>query len=120
MPTRQDVNIKRFGQVIEVKAEKLEEYRALHADSHPGVRHLLKKYNIHNYSIFLHQLDDGKFYLFSYFEYTGTDFGADMEKLKNNPENQAWWKLTDPCQKPIQNRKAEEKWADMELVYHNN
>ena len=37
-------NIKRFGNVIELKPDKLEEYKALHADSHPGVRHLLTKY----------------------------------------------------------------------------
>jgi len=46
-------NIKRFGNVIELKADKLEEYKALHSDSHPGVRHLLTKYNIKNYSIFM-------------------------------------------------------------------
>lgn len=39
-------NIKRFGNVIELKPEKLEEYKILHSDSHPGVRHLLTKYNI--------------------------------------------------------------------------
>ena len=34
-----------------------------------------------NSSIYLGELEKGKFYLFSYFEYIGDDFGADMEKM---------------------------------------
>ena len=113
-------NIKRFGNVIELKADKLEEYKALHSDSHPGVRHLLTKYNIKNYSIFLHKFDDGKYFLFSYFEYVGPDFDRDMEQLKTDPENQRWWELTDPCQIPLKNRQPDEQWSQMEEVYHND
>ena len=113
-------NIKRFGNVIELKADKLEEYKALHSDSRPGVRHLLTKYNIKNYSIFLHQFDDGKYFLFSYFEYVGSDFDRDMEQLKNEPENQRWWKLTDLCQIPLKNRQPDKQWSQMEEVYHND
>ena len=113
-------NIKRFGNVIELKPDKLEEYKALHADSHPGVRHLLTKYNIKNYSIFLPQFDDGKYFLFSYFEYVGYDYYYDMEQLKNEPENQRWWELTDPCQGPLKNRQPDEQWSQMEEVYYNH
>ena len=113
-------NIKRFGNVIELKPDKLEEYKALHADSHPGVRHLLTKYNIKNYSIFLHQFDDGKYFLFSYFEYVGYDYYYDMEQLKNEPENQRWWELTDPCQGPLKNRQPDEQWSQMKEVYYNH
>ena len=113
-------NIKRFGNVIELKADKLEEYKALHSDSRPGVRHLLTKYNIKNYSIFLHKFDDGKYFLFSYFEYVGSDFDRDMEQLKNEPENQRWWKLTDLCQIPLKNRHPDKQWSQMEEVYHND
>jgi len=112
--------IKRYGQVIEIRQDKIAEYKALHANTHKGVRHLLEKHNIHNYSIFMHRLNDDRYYLFAYFEYTGEDFDADMQSLKNNPENQDWWKLTDPCQIPINNRGPEEKWAQMEQVYHND
>ena len=52
----------------------------LHADSHPGVRDLLVKYHLHNFSIFLQQID-GKWYEFGYYEYTGKDFDADMARL---------------------------------------
>ena len=110
-------NIKRL---IALKPDKLEEYKTLHSDSHPGVRHLLTKYNIKNYSIFLHQFDDGKYFLFSYFEYVGYDYYYDMEQLKNEPENQRWWELTDPCQGPLKNRQPDEQWSQMEEVYYNH
>ena len=112
--------VQRYGKVVALREEKIEEYKALHADKHPGVRHLLEKYNIRNYSIFLHRLDDGIYYLFSYFEYTGDNFERDMQCLSDEPENQEWWKLTDPCQIPIRNRRKGEQWALMEEVYHNN
>jgi hypothetical protein len=37
--------------------------------------------NIRNYSIYLHRLPDGNHYLFSYFEYVGSDFAGDMAKM---------------------------------------
>lgn len=111
--------IKRFGKVIEVKEEKLDEYLALHNDNHPGVRHLLSKYHLNNYSIFLHQFDDGKYYLFSHFEYSGEDYEKDMSLLAEEPENQEWWNLTDSCQIPLTNRKPGEHWAEMSEVYYN-
>ena len=113
-------NRERYGKVVELREKKIVEYKSLHADSHTGVRHLLSKYNIHNYTIYLHQLDDGKYYLFSHFEYSGNDFAADMQLLSEEPENQAWWQLTDPCQIPIRNRQTGEQWARMEEVYHND
>lgn len=111
--------IQRFGKVIEVKEQRLKEYLTFHEDSHPGVRHLLSKYHMQNYSIFLHQFDDGKYYLFSHFEYTGEDYEKDMELLAEESENQEWWKLTDPCQVPLQNRKIGEHWATMTEIYYN-
>lgn len=52
----------RYGMVIKVRAEKLEEYKELHSAILPDVLEMIKKCNIHNYSIY-HK--DG--YLFSYF-----------------------------------------------------
>jgi L-rhamnose mutarotase len=69
--------------------------------------------HIHNYSIYF---KDG--YLFSYFEYDGDDFAADMQKMAADPNTQAWWKLTDPCQEPLETRKPGEWWASMEEFFH--
>lgn len=40
---------------------------------------------LQNYSIY----KDG--FLFSYYEYIGTDYEADMAKMANDPETQRWW-----------------------------
>jgi L-rhamnose mutarotase len=112
------VFMKRYGMVIGVKKEKLEEYKKLHAAVWPDVLSMIKKCNIRNYSIYLRQLDDGKHYLFSYFEYTGSNFEADMAKMAADPMTQKWWAFCKPCQMPLENRKENEWWADMEEVFH--
>ena len=53
--------IKRIGMVIGIKPEKIAEYKELHADSNHGVRDLLSKYHMHNFTIFLKEID-GKYY----------------------------------------------------------
>jgi len=108
--------LKRVGMVIKIKPECIEEYKAVHADSNAGVRDLLIEANMRNFSIFLHQLDDGNWYEFGYYEYTGTDFEADMEKLAMHPRNIEWLKVCDPMQIPLEGYKG---WAEMEQIYYN-
>jgi L-rhamnose mutarotase len=110
--------VQRYGAVIGVKPDKLAYYKQLHANPWPTVDQALKESNIRNYSIYLTQFDDGNWYLFSYFEHTGSDFEADMEKLGENSHVQRWWKETDPCQVGLQNRKEGEWWKSMPEVYH--
>ena len=74
--------------------------------------------NIRNYSIYLRKLDDGHHYLFSYFEYVGHDFAADMARMAADPTKQKWWSVCKPCQKPLNRRAPDEWWADMEEVFH--
>jgi L-rhamnose mutarotase len=112
--------MKRYGSVIEVRAEKLAEYQQLHADVWPEVLSMIKACNIQNYSIFLRQLPDGKPYLFSYFEYTGTDFDADMAKMAADPTTQKWWDVCKPCHIPLPDRAEGEWWAGMEEVFHQD
>ncbi|HYG23438.1 MAG TPA: L-rhamnose mutarotase [Verrucomicrobiae bacterium] len=110
--------MKRYGSVIGVRAEKLEEYKQLHAAVWPDVLRMIKQCNIRNYSIFLRRLPDGEHYLFSYFEYTGTDFAADMASMAADPATQRWWSVCIPCQKPLEDRSKDEWWAAMEEVFH--
>ena len=105
--------VTRYGTVIRVKPEKLDEYKALHAQPWPGVNRMLKEVHIRNYSIYYR---DG--YLFSYFEYTGSDFEADMEHMSQDSLTREWWKLTDPCQQPVESAEEGVWWAPMEEVYH--
>jgi len=105
--------MKRYGSVIGVRPEKLEEYKRLHAAVWPDVLKMIKNCNIRNYSIYY---KDG--YLFSYFEYIGTDLDADMAKMAADATTQKWWDVCKPCQSPVPNRKPGEWWADMEEVFH--
>jgi len=113
-----NTRIKRYGSVIMVKPEMIEIYKRLHADAWPGVLNKIRECNIRNYSIYLKEIEPGKHYLFSYFEYIGTDFASDMAKMAADPVTQEWWKNTDPCQMPIPNREEGEWWANMEEVFH--
>lgn len=105
--------MKRYGSVIGVVPEKLEEYKQLHARVWPGVLQMIQDCNIRNYSIYY---KDG--FLFSYYEYTGTDYEADMAKMAADPETQRWWNVCNPCQKPLETRAPGEWWAGMEEVFH--
>ena len=109
----QKKNLKRIAWVIKVKPEKLEEYKELHANPWPEVNAMLKKANIQNYSIYYR---DGL--LFSYLEYTGDDFDADMKIMAADSITNEWWKLTDPCQEPVDSAEEGIWWADLEEVYH--
>ncbi len=111
--------MKRYGQVIGVKPEHLEEYVRAHAAVWPGVVARITECNIRNYSIYLKQVDEQHWYLFSYFEYTGKDFKKDMARMAKDPETQRWWKETDPCQTPIPTHARDEWWSKMEEVFHS-
>ncbi len=110
--------MKRYGWVIGLRPEKVEEYKRLHANCWPGVAKMITACNIRNYSIYLGKLDDGNLYLFAYYQYTGKDFQADMKKMAADPNTQRWWKLTDPCQIPQKDRKPGEQWMTMREVFH--
>ncbi len=107
--------MKRYGMVIKVNPDKVEEYKKLHAAVWPDVLKKIKDCNIQNYSIFLK--DDC---LFSYFEYTGSDFEMDMERMAADPTTQKWWDVCEPCQVPLETRAEGEWWANMEEVFHQD
>ena len=105
--------MRRYGMVIGVRPEKIEEYRRLHAAVWPEVLSMIRECNIRNYSIYL---KDGR--LFSYFEYHGSNFDADMARMAADPITQEWWKLCKPCQAPLESRAPGEWWTGMEEVFH--
>jgi len=98
---------------IKVKPDKIEEYKKLHATVWPDVLKMIGDCHIQNYSIYLK--DD---YLFSYFEYVGNDFDADMALMAADPVTQKWWDVCKPCQDPLDSRNKGEWWAAMEEVFH--
>ena len=106
--------------VIGIRDEKIAEYKRLHAAVWPDVLEVIKECNLNNYSIYLKRLDDGRHYLFSYFEYAGNDYEADMKKMAADPATQKWWALCMPCQRPVEPRAEGEWWAEMEEVFHRD
>ena len=112
-PIEKPEKVQRFGWVIKVKPEKLDYYKELHANPWPEVNAKLKEVNIQNYSIYYR---DGL--LFSYLEYTGNNFDADMKTMAADSLTNEWWKLTNPCQEPVNSAEEGVWWADLEEVYH--
>ena len=108
--------IYRIGMVIGIKPDHISAYEALHAASNQGVRDLLTKYNMHNFSIFLGKLENDRYYLFGYYEYTGDNYKADMENLAAESRNQEWLSATDAMQIPLPGKRS---WSLMREVYHN-
>jgi L-rhamnose mutarotase len=118
MPVRElnffwEAHLKRYGMVIGVKPEHEEAYREAHRAVPSEVLRMIHDCNMRNYSIFLRNS-----VLYSYFEYVGTDFDADMAKMAADPATQEWWKRVGPMQEPILDRAPGEWWAAMEEVFH--
>lgn len=110
----------RYATITGVKPDKIDYYKSLHAKPWPAVLRHLEACNIHNYSIYLRQIDTA-WYLFSYFEYTGKDFPADMKKMGADTTTQRWWRETAPCQLPLPDAlKKNETWSPMEEVFHTD
>ncbi len=117
---KKPVHVQRFASITGLKSEKLDYYKMLHANAWPAVLKKIKDCNIQNYSIYLKKVQNS-YFLFSYFEYVGTDFKADMKKMADDTTTQRWWKETDPCQQPLPEAAAKKQiWTSMEEVFHTN
>ncbi len=104
----------RMGMVIGITEENIAEYKRLHADVWPDVLARLKQSNISNYSIFLRVPEN---LMFSYWEYTGSDYEADMQAIAEHEVTQKWWSICGPMQAPLESRNDGEWWASMEEVF---
>ncbi len=107
--------MKRFGQVIGIKPENIEEYEKLHAEAWPGVLKKIEECNIKNYSIYRYNNT-----LFAYFEYHGDDFDADMAKMAADETTQKWWDICMPMQNPVEDRAEGEWWKTLKEVFHTD
>jgi L-rhamnose mutarotase len=109
--------VQRYGSVIGLRPDQVAEYKKLHANVWPVVLEQIRKSNIRNYSIYLAEIN-GQPYLFSYFEYTGQNYDADMAAMARDPKTQEWWTRCKPCQVPLPNRKEGEWWMTIPEVFH--
>ena len=98
---------------IRVRPEHQAAYCEAHRDVPSEVLNTLRRCHVRNYSIYLRDS-----VLFSYFEYTGEDFAADMAAMAADPATQQWWSRMQPMQFPYEDRAPGEWWAAMEEVFH--
>ena len=107
--------MERHGQLIGLDPQRFDDYKKYHEKIWPEIAQTIRECNIKNYSIF--QFEDK---LFAYFEYVGSDFESDMEKMAENKKTQEWWAIMEPMQRPVDNRKKGEWWAEMNEVFHQD
>jgi L-rhamnose mutarotase len=105
----------RYGMVIRVRPERLEEYKRYHEAVWPGVLERISASNIRNYTIFHHDS-----VLFSTFEYWGDDYDADMKLMATDIETRRWWAIMEPMQDPLPTRQPGAWWAQMDEVFHTD
>lgn len=107
--------MRRVASIIGLPAEHAEEYERLHAEVWPAVLAQIARSHIRNYSIFRHGET-----LFSYFEYVGEDFAADMAAMAADPETRRWWAVCEPLQRPLADRADGEWWKTIPEVFHTD
>lgn len=106
--------MKRIASVIGLPSEGAEEYERLHANVWPAVLERISASNIANYSIYRH----GEL-LFSYMEYVGENYEADMAAMAADTATQEWWALCMPLQRPVEDRADGEWWKELPEVFHS-
>lgn len=84
--------MKRFIFHSDLKPEKVEDYVELHSKPWAALMELIEDCHIHHYSISLRGAE-----LYTYYEYTGSDYEADRKKMEDSPVMQEWWRYSKPC-----------------------
>ncbi len=105
--------MERYLQVVRVKPERVVEYERIHSQVWPGVLATISACNIRNYSIYRYGT-----LLIAYFEYAGSDYRADMEKMAADPVTMEWWSHTDPMQEQVPEHGPGEWWVRLPEVFH--
>lgn len=120
-PTPEEIShlpVKFFASMVELKPEKEEQYRRLHADVWPEVQAAIRRAKIRNFHLHIAELA-GRQYLVSTFEYTGDDPATDFAKMaEDEVTRQKWWPLTDACQIRLPAAPAGRQWMPLEQVMH--
>jgi len=109
--------MRRFGQVLGIRRECVEEYRAYHAKIWPEIERAIRAAGIRNYSIFLRGDQ-----LFGYYEYVGPDdeYEPRMQALADAPRMREWWDVMEAMQVPDPGRPPGTWWSEMEEVFHQD
>ena len=106
--------IQRVGRVIGIKPEGIARYKELLSKPWPEIIERLKERNIQNFSIFLREPEN---LLFSYWEYTGSDYEADFARNSEDQQSKEWWNITSSLQSPLDSKAKDDWWSPMEQVF---
>jgi len=105
--------MRRVGQVIDLRPDRIDDYERLHAAVWPSVLAAIHRAKIRNYTIYRHGTR-----LFASFEYVGDDYASDMAKLAADPVIKDWWTRTDAMQQPLADRDPGSWWTSIPEVFH--
>ena len=89
---------KRFGQIITIEPDSVEEYIRIHNPIPQPIADCISRCHIYDYSIYH---DPATKILFATFKYSGSDFDADMARMRADEQTRAWWKITDALQQSM-------------------
>lgn len=104
--------MKRIATISKLKPGTAQAYIDLHANVWPGVVEAGHNANMQNFSIY--RFGD---YLFSYYEYTGEDFQADMAKKAALQVSQDWQKATGEYRELMD---GENRFIELEEIWHED
>lgn len=102
--------MKRFILYAKLKPEKIEEYKELHKNAWPEILKIISDCNCKNYSISIRGDE-----LYTFYEYVGDDYDADMKKMESFEIMQKWWSFTRPC---FLHHDTGEYYEDLEEIFY--
>lgn len=103
----------RVGFTLQVRKERLDEYKAHHRQVWPEMLEALTAAGWHNYSLFVRP--DGL--LFGYFETPGT-FAEAQAKMADREVNARWQALMAPLFRLPEGAKADEVMTELEPIFY--
>lgn len=104
--------MKRVGFVLQVKKDRLEEYKKHHEAVWEDMLTALRRHGWHNYSLFLR--DDGL--LFGYFE-AAESFQASLDGMAGEEVNARWQAFMAPYFEALSGR-PDQNMLELEEVFH--
>lgn len=105
--------MKRVGFLLQVRPDKIEEYKEHHKKVWPEMLDALRRNGWHNYSLFLR--DDGL--LFGYFE-TPESFQAALAGMAQEEINAKWQEFMKPYFENLSSAHADTSMVELEEVFH--
>jgi L-rhamnose mutarotase len=103
----------RAGFLLKVRADRTDEYKAIHERVWPEMLDALRRNGWHNYSLFMRE--DGL--LFGYVE-TPEGLGAALDGMAGEEVNTRWQEMMTPFFEGIEGARADEGLIALEEVFH--